>query len=301
MPSRRSKTVPVRAILPSRFFTRPHVEDEAFLELCRSIERTGGPIHQPVVRDRGRGRYEIVCGFRRWQAMRRAGQKLVRVDVVPLDDREAVLWMLTENVLRQDLDSVTEAELYWMVARTLQKVTKGGGSPPRLSARQAADLLSPHVGKSADTIRKVLATLPEDPKHRDTLRQVNATTEHIRFAQSLVRKEAGPQYQIEEAVWVQLAKFAAEKRWSVSDFKSKARWARTLSGEASALRSQVRQGKASLLAQVRTFFDFPEAPPQPEGRRHRCPHCWQEWRGKCWPEEVEGEAGPVPRGPPSGG
>jgi len=65
-----------------------------------------------VVRERGKGRYEIVCGWRRWKAAKKAKQKTIRVEIAPLDDREAAVWMLTENVNREDLPAMDEAEMY---------------------------------------------------------------------------------------------------------------------------------------------------------------------------------------------
>jgi len=70
-----------------------------------------------------------------------------------------------------------EAELYWKVARLLRRDgSRGGSTPQELGARKAAALLALHVGKSADTIRKILAALPEDPKNRERLARAGGGT-----------------------------------------------------------------------------------------------------------------------------
>ncbi len=121
------------------------------------------------------GRYEIVAGHQRWLAAKEAWQKTIRVEVVPLDDKEAALWMLTENVHRSDPSAMEEAELYWKVARLFNKTEPpprrgkpGGGSTPHyLSAQWAAALLPPatwgrpriRFGRSS-AARDVSGTLP---------------------------------------------------------------------------------------------------------------------------------------------
>ncbi len=285
-PARETKTVPISALLKSRIFTRSAArEGDAFAELVRSVERTGGPIQAPLVRPRGAGRYEIVAGHQRWQAARLAGQKTIRVEVVPLEDKEAALWMLTENALRSDPNAMDEAELYWKVAELLRGAGSGGSAPQRLSAREAAALLAPHVGKSPDTIRKVLAALPEDPRNRERLRKAGATTEHIRLAQAIVR-QGGPQRGKQppgwEDPWVLVAEEVARRRWTLSDLRAKRAWARVLGLQAAALRGNGRRQRRELRKKMRNFFAAAPSPP-PSGRLHRCPSCGHAWVGACRP------------------
>jgi len=93
---------------PRKFF-----DDEKHKELVASVRRFG--VLQPIlVRPKG-GRYEFVAGERRLRAAREAGLKMVPCIVKDLDDREALEISLTENLQRQDLNPIEEAEAYKML------------------------------------------------------------------------------------------------------------------------------------------------------------------------------------------
>ncbi len=293
-PQRRLVTVRITQIVQSRIFTRSTPGGDTFRDLIKSIDRTGGPIQAPLVRERGRGKYEIIAGWRRWQAALQAKQDELQVVVVPADDREAAILMLTENLHRDDLGAVDEAEQYWIAALLLQQ-PKRGGSTPHLSAREAAAVLAPHVGKSADTIRKILATLPEDSTNRERLRAAGAKTEHIRLAQSILRGEvkraprdadgqrlSRPMAPIWESLWVAAAEQVAQRGWTLQTLKEKRSWARELAGEVAAIRTDVRGAETAIQDTVRAAFEVAEPLGRaPLGRRHRCPACGHEWRGSC--------------------
>lgn len=214
--TRRPATVPVSAIVPSRF-GRAHREDPAFAMLVRSIKRTNGPLQRVVVRARSGGKYELVCGHRRWRAAKKAKQARIAADVVPLDDREAVTWLLAENALREDLDPITQAELFWRAAAVLGEDGLGG-RPPTLTGRKAGLLLAEHTGLAPDTVRKMLGVLPDDPALRDALRRRDLDVEKIRLAQAIAR--LGRQHPEQtERWWVQIALRVAEQGWTVADLR----------------------------------------------------------------------------------
>ena len=72
--------------------------------------RTQGLIEPLVVRPRNAGGYEIVAGERRWRAAQRAGLAAVPVVVRDVDDRQAVALALIENIQREDLNPLEEAQ-----------------------------------------------------------------------------------------------------------------------------------------------------------------------------------------------
>ena len=91
---------------PRKVFT-----EEALAELSDSIAKHG--ILQPLaVRKLPNGRYQIIAGERRWRAARAAGLKEVPVHVVEADDRTVIELALVENLQRQDLNPIEEAEGY---------------------------------------------------------------------------------------------------------------------------------------------------------------------------------------------
>lgn len=89
---------------------RRHFDEAALDELAASITARG--LLQPiVVRPQG-GRYQIVAGERRWRAAQRAGLTKVPVIVREFDDAETLEVALLENIQRQDLNAIEEAEGY---------------------------------------------------------------------------------------------------------------------------------------------------------------------------------------------
>ena len=71
-----------------------------------------------VVRDAGDG-YEIVAGERRWRAAKLAGLRTIPAIVRPVDEREALILALAENVAREDLNAVEQARAYAVLADEL--------------------------------------------------------------------------------------------------------------------------------------------------------------------------------------
>ncbi|WP_298024138.1 ParB/RepB/Spo0J family partition protein [uncultured Parasphingopyxis sp.] len=102
--------LPVDRISPHPDQPRRHFDDEALGELAKSIEARG--VIQPiVVRPAGRG-YQIVAGERRWRAAQRARLHDVPVIVRDFDDAETLEIALVENIQREDLNAIEEAEAY---------------------------------------------------------------------------------------------------------------------------------------------------------------------------------------------
>ena len=102
--------LPVGKIAPHPDQPRRHFDEEALGELARSIE-TRGLIQPIVVRPQGAG-YQIVAGERRWRAAQRAQLHQVPVIVRDFDDAETLEIALVENIQREDLNAIEEAEAY---------------------------------------------------------------------------------------------------------------------------------------------------------------------------------------------
>ncbi|HEY0386963.1 MAG TPA: ParB/RepB/Spo0J family partition protein [Gaiellales bacterium] len=134
-------------IRPNPRQPRTVFDADAIEALAESIKSEG--VVQPIiVRDSGDG-YEIVAGERRWRAAQRAGLTTIPTIVRPLDEREAMIMALAENVAREDLNPVEQARAYAVLADELD-----------LSQTEIAR----RVGKSrpavANTMR--LLELPDD-------------------------------------------------------------------------------------------------------------------------------------------
>ena len=104
------RTVPVAEIEPHPEQPRRHFDEDALDELARSIEARG--LIQPIVVRPHRGGYQIVAGERRWRAAQRARLHQVPVIVRDFDEAETLELALVENIQREDLNAIEEAEAY---------------------------------------------------------------------------------------------------------------------------------------------------------------------------------------------
>ncbi len=105
--------LPVEVLEPGPFQPRQEMKDEALQELADSIAQRG--ILQPLLvrpDPKKPGHYQIIAGERRWRASQRAKLHEVPVLVKPLSDADAMAAGLVENLQREDLNAVEEAEGY---------------------------------------------------------------------------------------------------------------------------------------------------------------------------------------------
>lgn len=107
--------LPLTAMEPGPFQPRVSMDTQALAELTDSVRRQG--VLQPIlvrpapdVHGESQGMYQIIAGERRWRAAQAAGLHEVPVLVRPMDDRDAMAAGLVENLQRQDLDAIEEAE-----------------------------------------------------------------------------------------------------------------------------------------------------------------------------------------------
>ena len=106
-------TVPIEHLRPGRFQPRKRMGEEELAELARSIAERG--VLQPILVRRDPDNldlYEIVAGERRWRAAQQAGLHDVPVFVREYSDRDALSVALVENLQRQDLSPLEEADSY---------------------------------------------------------------------------------------------------------------------------------------------------------------------------------------------
>ena len=104
------RSLPVGSLKPHPGQPRRHFDDAALDELATSIAARG--LIQPiVVRPHGHD-YQIVAGERRWRAAQRARLHEVPVIVRDFDDAETLEIALVENIQRQDLNAIEEAQAY---------------------------------------------------------------------------------------------------------------------------------------------------------------------------------------------
>ena len=148
----------------SRYQPRRHFDDAALAELSRSIAAHG--LMQPVVlRSRPQGGYELVAGERRLRAAGLAGLEAVPAVVREVSDEQAAAMALIENVQREDLRPLEEAE-------ALSRLRDEFG----LTQQAVADA----VGKSREAVANLLRLLNLNPAVRELLDQGALEMGHAR-------------------------------------------------------------------------------------------------------------------------
>jgi len=101
-------------ISPNRFQPRKYFDDEKLEELVTSIRENG--VLQPVLVQKSDTGYELIVGERRWRASKKAGLKKIPVVVREVTDAQALELAIIENIHRQDLNPIEEAEAYARLA-----------------------------------------------------------------------------------------------------------------------------------------------------------------------------------------
>lgn len=111
-------TLPIEEVLPGDAQPRQIFQEEAIEELASSIREHG--ILQPiVVRQRAPQQYDIIAGERRWRAAQRAGLQSIPCVLTDVAEKDTLTLALVENLQRQDLNPIEEAEAYQRLHREL--------------------------------------------------------------------------------------------------------------------------------------------------------------------------------------
>ena len=186
--------LPVTKIEPRSDQPRRHFDEEALLELAESIEKHG--MIQPItVRPQASGYYQIIAGERRWRAARKAGLETVPVHILTVDEQKAMEMALVENLQREDLNPIEEAQGYETLQQaygmTQEEVAQSvGKSRPAVANAMRLLMLSEPVRRMVETgelsAGHARALLPLE--HPDVQRNVAETV--IKKKLSVRRTEA---------------------------------------------------------------------------------------------------------------
>ena len=162
-------SLPLQKVEPNPRQPRRVFDEEELQSLADSIAEHG--IVQPLaVRDEGNGYYMIIAGERRWRAARLAGLQEVPVVVLDADDRTVMELALVENLQRQDLNPMEEAEGYRVLMEEYG-----------LTQEQTAD----RVGKSRSAVANALRLLALPDEVRELVENGALTAGHARAILSL--------------------------------------------------------------------------------------------------------------------
>ncbi|MGG7144976.1 nucleoid occlusion protein [Clostridium nigeriense] len=170
--NREITNISVDRIFPNTYQPRRFFNEEALEELSQSIKEHG--IIQPItVRKRGEN-FELVAGERRWRAARMASLESVPCNVIEITDSESAEIALLENLQREDLNFIEEAEAYYNLIND-HKFTQ--------------DELAKRMGKKQSTIANKLRLLKLSSKIREVCLDNKLTERHARALLSLPNEE----------------------------------------------------------------------------------------------------------------
>ena len=102
--------VRISQVEPNREQPRKMFDEDALIELSESIKQYG--VLQPLLVQKKDNYYEIIAGERRWRAAKLAGVKEIPVIIKDYSDQEVMEIALIENIQREDLNPIEEAQAY---------------------------------------------------------------------------------------------------------------------------------------------------------------------------------------------
>ena len=163
------QTLPIEYMQRGKYQPRTDINPEKLQELADSIKAQG--IIQPiVVRQIAHEKYEIVAGERRWRAAQLAGLTQVPIVIKEIDDRAAMAMALIENIQREDLNPLEEAEA---LRRLLDEF------------EMTHQLIADAIGKSRTTVTNLLRLLDLHPDVKKLLLGNQLEMGHARALLSL--------------------------------------------------------------------------------------------------------------------
>lgn len=188
-------------IEPNRKQPRKRFDESALMELADSIS-AHGLLEPIVVRKKENGYYEIIAGERRWRASRIAGLSEIPAVIRELDDQEAALLSLIENLQREDLNPVEEAlgyrDLIERFDLTQEEAAKRVGKSRasvanllRILAHPKSVLELVESGKLSYGHARTLLPLAEQYEESDLLSTANRIIDEeisVRQTEALVKK-----------------------------------------------------------------------------------------------------------------
>jgi len=151
---------------------RKNFDDEKLVQLAESIKQHG--VVQPIVVKKEKNTYKIVAGERRWRAARIAGLKTIPVIIKDLTDKQLMEIALIENLQREDLNPIEEAEAYENLIKEY-KMTQ--------------EEISKVVGKSRSAIANSIRLLGLVGEVRDLLISGEISSGHARALLAIENEE----------------------------------------------------------------------------------------------------------------
>ena len=166
-------TIDINKIEPNSNQPRKNFNEDKIHELAESIKQHG--LIEPLIVQKGKkGFYTIIAGERRWRAAREAGVKEIPVVVKEYSDQQVMEIALIENIQREDLNAIEEAEAYERLIKDF-------------NLKQ--DEVAERVSKSRVAITNSLRLLKLDPRVREMIIEDKIKSGHARTLLSVTDPE----------------------------------------------------------------------------------------------------------------
>ncbi len=199
----------IEKLKSGKYQPRKHFDKKSLDELSASIKEHG--ILQPlVVRAVGQGQFEIIAGERRWRAAQSAGLHEIPAIIKTFDNQKTLELSLIENLQREDLNPIEEAEGYQRLMNefslTQEKVAEKVGKE-RATVANALRLLrlAPEVREMVQSAQisqghaKVLLAITDLSQQNELAKMITAGGLSVRKLEELVQKKISPAKAAEKA------------------------------------------------------------------------------------------------------
>lgn len=173
--------VKISMVEPNRKQPRKNFDEDALQELADSIKQFG--MIQPILVQDRKDHYEIIAGERRWRAAKLAGLKEIPVIIRDYSEREIMEISLIENIQREDLNPIEEAQAY---KRLLEEFhLKQDEVADRVSKSRAAVTNSMRLLKLCDEVQQMLIDDMISTGHARALLAIEDGEEQYTVAQKI--------------------------------------------------------------------------------------------------------------------
>ena len=160
---------------------RKNFDEDSLLELAESIKQFG--LLQPIIVQDRKNHYEIIAGERRWRAAKMAGLKEIPVIIKNLTNQEIVEISLIENIQREDLNQIEEAQVY---KRLLEECNlKQDEVAERVSKSRTAVTNSMRLLKLCDEVQQMVVNEMISTGHARALLSIEDPEEQYMIAQKV--------------------------------------------------------------------------------------------------------------------
>lgn len=172
-------TIDINKIEPNNNQPRKNFNEDKIHELAESIKQHG--LIEPLIVQKGKkGIYTIIAGERRWRAAREAGIKEIPVVVKDYSDQQVMEIALIENIQREDLNAIEEAEAYERLIKDFN--LKQDEVAERVSKSRVAITNSLRLLKLDSRVREMIIEDKIKSGHARALLAVNDPEEQYRLA-----------------------------------------------------------------------------------------------------------------------